>query len=234
MKQNWTSLLLVAGLLGAPAAAMSAFQDGTPPVEQEKKKRDAKKQDEKKPTVLKVGSTVPERLALPDLNGKQHSFKDMRGKVVVVHFWSDRCPYEEHGNPVFARMEKKYAASKDVVLVGINANQNELGRKPAEGADYTKLYTNIRTKLKEAKLSHTMLADHGNKVSKMFQAKSTPHCYVIDKKGVIQYAGALDDDPRGQKGEKATNYVVDAVTAVLAEKRPTMTETKPYGCSIKK
>ena len=44
----------------------------------------------------------------------------------------------------------------------------------------------------------------------------------------------VDDDPRGQKGEKATNYVVDAVKAVLAEKRPTVTTTKPYGCSIKK
>lgn len=237
MKQNWTSLLLAAALLGAPAAAMTVLQDGTPPVEQKKKqdekKRDAKKKDEKKKQ-LGVGSTVPERLALPDLNGKQHSFKDMRGKIVVVHFWSDRCPYEEHGNPVFARMEKKYADNKDVVLVGINSNQNELGRKPGEDADYSKLYTNLRTKLKEAKLSHTMLADHGNKVSDLFQAKSTPHCFVIDKKGVIQYAGALDDDPRGQKGDKATNYVVDAVTAVLAEKRPAVTSTKPYGCSIKK
>ena len=227
MKRHWTSLLLLAGLLGAPAAATSLLQDERPPVDE------PKKQDDKKPKVLEVGSTVPERVALPDLDGKQHSFKDLRGKVVVVHFWSDRCPYEEHGNPVFARMEAKYKDSKDVVLIGINSNQNELGAKPAKDADHSKHYTNLREKLKEAKLNHTMLADHGNVVSNLFQAKSTPHCFVIDKKGVIQYAGALDDDPRGQKGEEATNYVVDAVTAVLAEKRPTVTQTKPYGCSIK-
>jgi len=226
MNLRWTPLLLVAGLAAAPAIA-AVTQDPAPATRQEKKG------DEKKPETLKVGSVVPERVALPDLDGARHSFKDMRGKVVVLHFWSDRCPYEEHGNPVFARMEKRYADNKDVVLVGINSNQNELGRKPGEDADHSKLYKNLRDKLKKAGLSHTMLADHGNVVSRLFQARTTPHCFVIDKKGVIQYAGALDNDPRGDKGDDATNYVVDAVTAVLAGKRPETTSTKPYGCSIK-
>jgi thiol-disulfide isomerase/thioredoxin len=229
MNLRWTSLLLLAGLAAAPALAAVA-QDPAPVTRQDEKKGD----DEKKPKVLKVGSVVPERLSLPDLDGKQHSFKDLRGKVVVLHFWSDRCPYEEHGNPVFARMEKRYADAKDVVMIGINSNQNELGRKPEKDADHSKLYGNLREKLAKAGLSHTMLADHGNVVSELFQARTTPHCFVIDPKGVIQYAGALDNDPRGEKGDDATNYVVEAVTAVQAGERPATTETKPYGCSIKK
>ena len=76
---------------------------------------------------------------------------------------------------------------------------------------------------------HTILADHGNVVSNLFGARSTPHCYVIDKEGVIRYAGALDDDPRGKKGENATNYLMEATSAILAGTKLPVTETKPYG-----
>jgi thiol-disulfide isomerase/thioredoxin len=226
MKLNWIPLFLLTGALAAPALAFSLSATGSPTTEDPK---EDPKQDEKKPKILAVGSTVPETVALPNLDGKNTSFKDLRGKVVILHFWSDRCPAERHANPVFAEMEKKYAESKDVVLLGIASNQDELGEKPGQGADYTKLYKNLRDKFKEVGLKHTILADHGNVASDLFGARSTPHCYVIDKKGVIQYEGALDDDPRGKKGEEATNYLVDATRAILADKRPEVTSTKPYG-----
>lgn len=186
-------------------------------------------EDAKRPGVLKVGSTVPESLSIPDYNGGATNFKDLRGKVVIVHFWSDRCPAERHANPVFQRMEKKYKGSKDVVLLGIASNQVELGAKPAKGADYSKLYLNLKKKAGEFEFKHKILVDHGNTVSKLFGARSTPHCFVIDKKGVLQYSGALDNDPRGKKGKQATNYLVEATTALLAGKRPAVTATKPYG-----
>lgn len=231
MKLSWIPTLALACGLAAPSLALSLSSDVAPPQQERKgdeKKKDDKKKDEKKKT-LEVGSTVPERVALPDMDGATTSFKDLRGKVVILHFWSDRCPAERHANPVFARMEKKYAEEKDVVMIGINSNQNELGDKPGEGADYEKLYLNLRKQLKEVGLSHKLLIDHGNEVSTLFGARSTPHCYVIDKKGVIQYAGALDDDPRGRKGDEATNYLVDATTAILAGRKPEVTSTKPYG-----
>jgi len=161
--------------------------------------------------------------------GKATSFKDLRGKVVLIHFWSDRCPAEKHADPVFKAMEAKYKDSKDVVLLGIASNQNELGAKPGEGDAYEGFYTSLRKKRDEVGYTHTILADHGNVVSDLFGAKSTPHCFVVDRKGVLQYSGALDDDPNGKKGEQATNYLVDAATALLADKKPEVQATKPYG-----
>lgn len=179
---------------------------------------------------LKVGSTVPESVTLKDFEGKATSFKSLRGKYVIVHFWSDRCPAEVHGDPVFLRMEKQLASSPDVVMIGIASNQNELGPKPAaEEADYSKHYESLRTKRDKVGYKHTILADHGNVVSDLFQARTTPHCFVLDKEGVIQYAGALDDDPRDAKGEAAKNYLLDTVKALQAGKAPEVTETKPYG-----
>jgi thiol-disulfide isomerase/thioredoxin len=184
-------------------------------------------EDEVKP--LEVGSTVPDTIRLMDFEGKPTSFKDLRGKIVLLHFWSDRCPAEKHGDPVFLALEKKYAGSKDVVLLGIASNQNELGPKPAEGDDYAKFYGDLRKKRDEVGYKHTILADHGNVVSDLFGAKSTPHCFVIDAKGVLQYGGALDDDLPGKKGDQATNYLANAADALLAGKTPEVQATKPYG-----
>ena len=218
MKLHWISCSL-AGLLlaGAAHAAMTRTAPviDSPPVDEVEK--------------LKVGSTVPAGITLADFEGKKTSFEDLRGKIVLLHFWSDRCPAEKHANPVFKKMEVHYAKSEDVVMLGIASNQNELGAKPGKDADYSEHYVSLRKQRDKVGLTHTILADHGNVVSDLFQARTTPHCFVIDKEGVIRYSGALDDDPRGKKGEEATNYLVDAATAILAGEKLAVTETKPYG-----
>ncbi len=225
MIQLRTTCLLLAFALPVAMPAGAQVTDKTTGQEATKKA----KEETKKPKVLAVGATVPERLSLPDFDGKQTSFKDLRGKVVILHFWSDRCPAERHANPIFMEMEKKYKDSKDVVMLGIASNQNELGEKPGKDADLSKHYLNLRKKVKEVGYKHKIVVDHGNTVSNLFGARSTPHCYIIDKKGVIQYAGALDDDPRGKKGKEATNYLVEGTRAILAGKKPAVTSTKPYG-----
>ncbi len=47
------------------------------------------------------------------------------------------------------------------------------------------------------------------------------------------YIGAIDDDPRGNKGGPVTNYVAAALDEVLAGTAVSTAETKPYGCSVK-
>jgi len=177
---------------------------------------------------LKLGSILPETVELADFDGKKVTFKDLRGKVVIVHFWSTRCPAEKHGDPVFQRLDKHYADSKDVVMIGIASNQNELGPRP-EGSDLGKHYAEFREKIKALGYSHRIFPDHGNVLSDLFQAKVTPHCFVLDRKGTLVYSGALDDDPRGAKGEAATIYVKDAAEALVAGKEIAVRETRPYG-----
>ena len=184
---------------------------------------------EQKPEVLKLGSTVAEGVTLKGIDGVDVSFKELRGKVVILHFWSYRCPAEIHADPVFVQLEKHYADKKDVVIVGVCSNQGELGPEPAKGDDLSKRYTELREQAKKKTLKHPLYVDHGNKISDLFQGKTTPHCFVIDAKGVVQYTGALDNDPSGSKGEAATVYVRDAADALLAGKKVEVADTKPYG-----
>tara|TARA_R110002126_G_scaffold12416_20_gene54087 strand:- start:6601 stop:7257 length:657 start_codon:yes stop_codon:yes gene_type:complete len=218
MKANWIPLVL-ASLIATPVAI--GFQDDTP--------IEKPQPDDKKPKTLKVGSTVPADLKLMSIDGTEVSFKSLRDKVVILHFWSDSCPAERHADPIFKQMDERYAKNKDVVLVGIASNQGELGEKPGPKDKYEDFYTNLRKKRKSVGWTHDLLVDHGNTVSTLFAAKSTPHCFVIDKKGIIQYEGALDDDPRGKKGEDATNYCDVATAAILKGEAVKVSSTKPYG-----
>lgn len=220
MRSLWISLVALGGLIALPAIAQDR-KDDQPAREQAT--------DEKKPEPLKVGATVDEKVTLKDLDGKTIDFKSLRGKVVVLHFWSDRCPAEVHANPVFKSLEKYYEG-KDVVMLGICSNtKTEMRDEPAKDADYSKEYENFRKKIKEVGFTHRIIADHGNKLSDLFLAKCTPHCFVIDQKGVLAYAGALDDDPSGEKGESSKVYIRDAADALLAGKPVEVKETKPYG-----
>jgi hypothetical protein len=69
-------------------------------------------------------------------------------------------------------------------------------------------------------------------VGHAYNAKTTPHMYVIDEKGVLRYAGAIDDDPRGKK-DTDVNYVKTALDALTTGKAVTTTTSEPYGCTVK-
>ena len=77
--------------------------------------------------------------------------------------------------------------------------------------------------------------DESGAVGKAFDAKTTPHMYVVDAKGVLQYMGGIDSIPSAKVDDiaKATPYFSDALTAVLAGNPANPAVTKPYGCSIK-
>jgi thiol-disulfide isomerase/thioredoxin len=169
-----------------------------------------------------VGSVVPGDITMKDIYGKEYSLQDFRGKIVFIHFWSIVCPYEKLAEPKCIDIQKEFGG-KGVVELAINANQRELN------ADGDVPNANLREHVEKAGVNFTVAVDPGNKITDLFGGQSTPHCFVIDKEGVLRYAGALDDDPKGAKGKDATPYVRNAIEAILAGKEVPITTTKPYG-----
>lgn len=218
-------LLALTGLLATPLSLSHAWQGGGD------KKKEERPVEAPKPVVYKLGSVVDEKLALRDLDGNELTFKDLRGKVVLLHFWSIDCPYEVVADPKFTELEKRWKDNKDVVILAVNANASEIGEAVPSGKPG---YERVREHMKTKGLTHRVFADHGNKLADLFEAKSTPHCFVLDKKGTLVYAGGLDDDPKGEKGAAAQSYARDAVEATLAGKEIKVKESKSYGCSIKR
>jgi alkyl hydroperoxide reductase subunit AhpF len=75
-----------------------------------------------------------------------------------------------------------------------------------------------------------------------YGAKTTPHMFVIDPKGILIYDGAIDNAPRedgdvtkNENGETFVNYVDRALQETLVEgkTKATISSTRPYGCGVK-
>jgi hypothetical protein len=215
MNRLWIPIVAL-GALALPLAAQykSAKADDAQPAA-------------KKIEPLKLGAKVDENLVMRDLDGKEYKMKDLRGKVVFIHFWSMVCPYEPGAQPKFKALTERYKG-KDVVQLGIASNQGELGPEPTKDSTDAG-YAKIREHVKQTKPAYPIIIDRGNKISDLFGGRTTPHCFVIDKKGVLVYAGGLDDDPKADKGDSAQFYVRDAIDSVLAGTDIKVKESKPYG-----
>ena len=176
---------------------------------------------------LAIGGAAP-AFTLPSVtDGSEVSLKDHKGKVVVVLFHSINCPFykmhEDKGyDRVFVKMVDEYK-DKDVVFVGINANKNESTEK-------------IKAYVKKHNINYTVLKDEGNKIADLYQAKVTPHVYVIDQEGKLRYRGGVERHSGGPAGcgESDTQYLGPVIDALLEGSEPPHTQTKATGCGIKR
>jgi thiol-disulfide isomerase/thioredoxin len=162
-----------------------------------------------------VGQAAPEFTG-KTLDGKTVSLADFKGKTVVLEWYNPGCPYVKkfYEGGKMQEFQKEVVASGAVWLV-INTGGHKL-----ENATY---------------YPGTVIQDENQSIGRAFDAKVTPHCFVIDGKGTLVYKGAIDSISSAKSAdiEKANNYVLAAVKAVKEGKSPEVTSTKPYGCGVK-
>jgi peroxiredoxin len=168
-----------------------------------------------------IGEPAP-GFTLADANGKEHSLSDYEGKIVVLQWINPKCPVCVRcaSNGLVEDMHKNVKKVDDnVVFLAINSTHWMTAK---DSAAY----------LKEHELDVPGLADQDGTVGRLYGARTTPHLFVIDQKGILRYSGAINDDPRG-KNDESVNYVVNAVTQITAGETVAPDKTRPYGCSVK-
>jgi len=180
------------------------------------------------PATAVVGKAAPD-FALKDLDGKELKLSSFKGKTVVLEWFNPGCPYVKKSHTVGSLVDtaKKHTA-KGVVWLSINSS--------APGREGNELSMNTEA-VKTFAMTNPVLRDEAGIVGKAYGATNTPHMFVIDKKGVLAYAGAIDNSPDGEKksapDNKVVNYVDDAIAALAAGKPVAVTTSKAYGCSVK-
>lgn len=173
-----------------------------------------------------LGQPAPD-FELSDLDGKAVHLKDFAGKIVVLEWFNPECPFvkRNHTQGPLKTMAKEQMA-KGIVWLSINS-----GAAGKQGAGVE----NSRAGKQRYGMENPILIDADGAVGRAYGARTTPHMYVIDAKGVLVYRGAIDNaqdgDPPG--GEKFVNYVGAALGEIAAGKPVTTPETKSYGCSVK-
>lgn len=172
-----------------------------------------------------VGKPAPD-FTLTDLDGKSVTLSSLKGKTVVLEWVNQECPfvirhYNKTGNiPAL----QKSAAADGVVWLLINS------AAPGKQGDYDTAKVKAWMEKTGAAPSH-YFRDSDGKVGTLYDAKTTPHMYVINPDGVLVYNGAIDNSPRG--GGVVENHVTAALAAVKAGEMPKTSVTVPYGCSVK-
>lgn len=181
------------------------------------------------PKPATVGAAAPQ-FTLTDLSGKQVNLADYKGTIVVLEWTNPACPYVvgHYANGHMPELQKKYTTMGAVWLTVNSTNPENSGAKSNE--EYTQIYS-------EWKSSATAnLRDASGEVGKSYGAKTTPHMFIIDKEGKLAYSGAIDDDRSTNGGANAqVNYIDKAMEELVTFNKPTpsISETKPYGCSVK-
>lgn len=71
------------------------------------------------------GAAMPaENFTVTSLDGKTFSLEDLRGKVVVLTFWSTRCEICESEIPKFNKIAAKYAG-QNVIFLGLSMENEQ-------------------------------------------------------------------------------------------------------------
>lgn len=176
---------------------------------------------------LKAGETAPD-FKLKNVDNKEISFESYpKAKGFIVVFTCNTCPYAKAYEQRILDLDAKFK-SQGYPVIAINPNDPE-----ASKAD---TFDKMQDLAKEKKYSFPYLFDQGQVVTDQYGAKHTPHLFVVSKteKGtVVEYTGAIDNDPEGTKSEK-TKYVEEVVASLLNNKKPAITETKEIGCTVKR
>ena len=169
-----------------------------------------------------VGDPAP-AFTLKDEVGGSHALDQYRGKIVILEWTNPECPFVQrhYGGKTMQRTLATLGGKdgKKVVWLAVDSTSHNT---PAKSKAWKA----------EQGFPYPVLQDATGDVGHAYGAKNTPHMFVIDEKGVLRYAGAIDDDPRG-RNTTPTNYVEKAVNALATGKAVSPSTSDPYGCTVK-
>jgi peroxiredoxin len=171
-----------------------------------------------------IGKPAPE-FSEKNTSGETVNLTDFKGKVIVLEWVNYGCPFvkKHYSSGNLPKLQETYTG-KDVVWLTISS--------AAEGKQgyYDAAKMAEVSKEQKNKASHTLMDTDGT-MGKAYDAKVTPHMFIINKDGVLVYDGAIDSDPKDPAtADKLFSNALDAVIAGTAVQNP---KNKPYGCGVK-
>lgn len=175
-----------------------------------------------------IGKPAPDA-TLRDTSGTVHQISDFQGKTVVLEWTNHDCPFvkKHYGSDNMQSLQRK-AAENDVVWLSI------ISSAPGEQGHVTPEQANELTANRSAAPGAVILDEDGS-AGRLYEAKTTPHMYVINPEGALVYAGGIDSIPSADPADisKAVPHLDLAMVATAAGKEVPVATSRPYGCSVK-
>jgi peroxiredoxin len=175
-----------------------------------------------------IGRPAPE-FALSDSKGISRHLSEFRGKPVVLEWTNADCPYtRKHYTSGNMQGVQTLAQKNGVIWLSvISSAPGKQGYVNGPAAD-------ALTESRGAAPTAVLLDPEGT-VGRLYHARTTPHLFVIDRDGNLQYMGGIDSIATADVSDipKAEPYLKEAMLAVAQGKPVAHAVTNPYGCSVK-
>jgi thioredoxin-related protein len=171
---------------------------------------------------VEVGAKAPGFALTNAVNGANVAFKPGDGKLSVVVFTCNQCPYAKAFEQRIVDLGRDYA-KRGVVFYAIDSNDE--ARFSVESA------AEMKSRAIERNYPFPYLKDGDSSIARAYGARVTPHIFVVDGTGTVRYRGYVDDSAKA--GERKHEGLRNALDSLLAGKPVEVTATKAFGCTIK-
>lgn len=138
------------------------------------------------------------------LNAKPLKLADQKGKVVVVHFWTNGCINCINNYPHYRAWQEKYKGDKKYLMVGIHTPEFDAEKK----------VDRIKERIEKNKLTFAVAVDNDQKNWTTWGNRYWPAIYLVDK------AGNVRERWEGELGDKGYKQMTEKIDALLKEDAP--------------
>jgi thiol-disulfide isomerase/thioredoxin len=171
---------------------------------------------------LAIGAKAPQFALVNAIDGKTVAMKPDDGRVKVVIFTCNACPYAKAFEPRILEIAHKYG-HKGVTFYAIDPNDDS---KYSE-----ETLANMKARADEKDYPFPYLKDGDSSIARAYGARVTPHVYVVDGEGIVRYRGYVDDSAK--PAERKTTGLTNALNLLLDGREVVDADTRAFGCTIK-
>lgn len=174
-----------------------------------------------------VGKPAPGFTAT-DSKGAAVALSDFKGRFVVLEWTNDGCPFVQKHYKGNMQALQQQARDQDVAWLSV------ISSAPGKQGHVSGAQADALSESRGAVPTHVLLDESGD-VGRLYEAKTTPHMFIVDPEGTLVYAGGIDSIPSADADDidKATPYVELALAQAIAGEPIEHAVTRPYGCSVK-
>jgi alkyl hydroperoxide reductase subunit AhpC len=175
-----------------------------------------------------IGRAAPD-FTVKDSKGNPVRLSQYHGKTVVLEWTNADCPYTRK-HYISGNMQSVQTLAQKTGIVWLTVISSAPGKQGYVDGPAADALTQSRGAAPTA-----VLLDPSGTVGRSYGAKTTPHMFVIDKNGALQYMGGIDSIATTEVSDiaRAEPYLKEAMLAVAQGNPVAHPVTRPYGCSIK-
>jgi thiol-disulfide isomerase/thioredoxin len=120
--------------------------------------------------------TAPELSAGDWINSEPLKLKDLRGRVVLVEFWTFGCYNCRNTLPFVKSLDDRYRA-KGLTVIGVHSPEFDEERK----------VENLRGAVSSLAIAYAVVTDNDYRTWKAYKVEAWPTFFLLDKQGRIRW-----------------------------------------------